>query len=370
MQDLNDMLYFAEVVDRGGFAAAGRALGIPKSALAPRGRPGSALGVRLLQRTTRKLSLTAGRRDLPPALRRHARAGRGRRRGGGAWCRRAARHHPRHLPGDAGADHHRPALPRFLAAHPQVRIDMQVTNRVVDLVQEGVDVALRVRPPSTTAAALVVKNLGRPTAGWWPVRSCCSAKASRRWSKTCAPADGGDVGRRRPRQLAAAGARRARVRVQHRPVYTADDLLTLKYAVQQGTGMSCCPTTCARETSAKGGWCRCCRAGRRRRPRCWRCFPRAAAWCPRCGASSISWARREAKQPSAGTARVDACVGGWRPRPTIACWYTSRYCARCLPSRSAAPCRWPGCGASARLASRPCAARASASARPARRPIA
>src|SRR3954463_9328499 len=59
MHDLNDMLYFAEVVDRGGFAAAGRALGLPKSKLSRRvaeleGR----LGVRLLQRTTRKLSLT------------------------------------------------------------------------------------------------------------------------------------------------------------------------------------------------------------------------------------------------------------------------------------------------------------------------
>ena len=59
MQDFNDMLYFAEVVDRGGFAAAGRALGIPKSRLSRRvaeleGR----LGVRLLQRTTRTVSYT------------------------------------------------------------------------------------------------------------------------------------------------------------------------------------------------------------------------------------------------------------------------------------------------------------------------
>ena len=36
MQDLNDLLYFAEVVDRGGFAAAGRALGVPKSRLSRR----------------------------------------------------------------------------------------------------------------------------------------------------------------------------------------------------------------------------------------------------------------------------------------------------------------------------------------------
>ena len=59
MQDLNDMLYFAEVVDQGGFAAAGRTLGVPKSKLSRRVADLEArLGVRLLQRTTRKLSLT------------------------------------------------------------------------------------------------------------------------------------------------------------------------------------------------------------------------------------------------------------------------------------------------------------------------
>ena len=59
MVDLNDMLYFVEVVERGGFAAAGRALGIPKSRLSRRVAELEAhLGVRLLQRTTRKLSLT------------------------------------------------------------------------------------------------------------------------------------------------------------------------------------------------------------------------------------------------------------------------------------------------------------------------
>src|SRR6185436_10968237 len=57
-----------------------------------------------------------------------------------------------------------PVLPRFLAAHPQVRIDMLVSNRVVDLVQEGVDVALRVRSNLDDSGTLVIKNLG-PTHG-------------------------------------------------------------------------------------------------------------------------------------------------------------------------------------------------------------
>ena len=59
MQDLNDLYYFVQVVDRGGFAAAGRALGMQKSKLSRRiALLEERLGVKLLMRTTRKLTLT------------------------------------------------------------------------------------------------------------------------------------------------------------------------------------------------------------------------------------------------------------------------------------------------------------------------
>ena len=59
MQDLNDLYYFAAVVDHGGFAAAERALGIPKSRLSRRiSALESELGVRLLQRSTRRFAVT------------------------------------------------------------------------------------------------------------------------------------------------------------------------------------------------------------------------------------------------------------------------------------------------------------------------
>jgi DNA-binding transcriptional LysR family regulator len=59
MQDLNDMVFFAEVAERGGFAAASRALGVPKSRLSRRVADLEAqLGVQLMQRSTRRLSLT------------------------------------------------------------------------------------------------------------------------------------------------------------------------------------------------------------------------------------------------------------------------------------------------------------------------
>ena len=59
MHDLNDLYYFAMVVDHGGFAAAERALGIPKSRLSRRiSQLETDLGVRLLQRSTRRFAVT------------------------------------------------------------------------------------------------------------------------------------------------------------------------------------------------------------------------------------------------------------------------------------------------------------------------
>src|ERR1051325_7482303 len=69
MQDLNDLYYFAMVVEHGGFAAAERALGIPKSRLSRRITQLEVdLGVRLLQRSTRKFAVT----DIGQDVHRHA----------------------------------------------------------------------------------------------------------------------------------------------------------------------------------------------------------------------------------------------------------------------------------------------------------
>src|SRR5258705_2537243 len=59
MQDLNDLFYFVQVVAQGGYAAAGRVLGMPKSKLSRRILElEERIGVRLLQRSTRKLAVT------------------------------------------------------------------------------------------------------------------------------------------------------------------------------------------------------------------------------------------------------------------------------------------------------------------------
>src|SRR5690606_19645513 len=69
MHDLNDLYYFAMVVEHSGFAAAERALGIPKSRLSRRiSQLETELGVRLLQRSTRRFAVT----DVGRAVYRHA----------------------------------------------------------------------------------------------------------------------------------------------------------------------------------------------------------------------------------------------------------------------------------------------------------
>jgi len=59
MQDLNDLFFFAQVVENGGFAVAGRAIGVPKSKLSRRiALLEERLGVRLIQRSTRRFAVT------------------------------------------------------------------------------------------------------------------------------------------------------------------------------------------------------------------------------------------------------------------------------------------------------------------------
>ena len=254
MQDLNDMLFFAEVVDRGSFAAAGRALNIPKSKLSRRvAELETRLGVRLLQRTTRRLSLT----QAGEIYHRHCVAMREQAAAADEAVARV-QNEPRGTvriicPVTLAQTTIGPLLPRFLAEHPQVRIDMQVSNRVVDLVQEGVDVALRVRASLDDSGTLVIKNLG-PTHGVL----VASPQLLQRFGHPHAPEDLRNL----PTVAMSAadgranwhlhGPRGAQFTLDHHPVYTADDLLTLKFAVLQGTGMCVLPDYLCTEEVRRG----------------------------------------------------------------------------------------------------------------------
>lgn len=254
MHDTNDMLFFAEVVERGGFAAAGRSLGMPKSTLSRRVAELEArLGVRLLQRTTRKLSLT----EVGEVYLRHCLAVR--------EAAEAAAHaveqvhsQPRGTlrvacPVTLAQSTLGPIMGLYLARYPQVKVDMRVSNRVVDLVEEGVDVALRVRPSLDDSGSLVVKKLGEST-------SCLVASPAQleRQGRPTVPQDllhmdtlaMNAVDGRATLRLQGPGG--ASYTLEHQPRYVADDLLTLKFAALHGTGLCFMPDYMCRRDMQEG----------------------------------------------------------------------------------------------------------------------
>ena len=161
MQDLNDLYYFAMVVDHGGFAAAERALGIPKSRLSRRiSQLETDLGVRLLQRSTRRFAVT----DVGNGVYRHAQTMLAEAQAAREVVDRLSAQ-PRgvvrvSVPVSL-AQHELPTLlPDFLALYPEVRVQLFVSNRRFDLINEGVDVALRVRTRLEDDGSLVLRTFG------------------------------------------------------------------------------------------------------------------------------------------------------------------------------------------------------------------
>lgn len=158
MQDLNDLFYFAKVVEAGGFTAAGRLLGIPKSRLSRRiAELEHRLGARLLQRSTRKLALT----DIGERYLRHCQAmlleaeqaeetvanltsePRGRVR----------------FSTPPGVTLLPDLISEFLKRYPRVQLEVLQTSRRVDLLNEAVDVALRVRNVDDEEPSLITRRL-------------------------------------------------------------------------------------------------------------------------------------------------------------------------------------------------------------------
>ena len=148
MQALDDLAYFALVVQHGGFAAAERASGVPKSRLSRRlAALEACLGARLIQRSTRRFAVT----EVGQQVLRHARAMLDEAEAAQALAD-AQRGTPRgsvRLACPPALLHSAvgPLLAGFLNAWPQVQLQVQASNRNVDVWQDGVDLALRVRAP-------------------------------------------------------------------------------------------------------------------------------------------------------------------------------------------------------------------------------
>jgi DNA-binding transcriptional LysR family regulator len=158
--DLNELYYFVEIVRHKGFSAAARATGIEKTRLSRRiAALEKKLGVRLLQRSTRSISMTeAGERFYHRCLAAVEEAE-------AAYESIAAlRAEPTgtvrmSCPLVLGQTYLAPVLPAYLAKYPKVNLIIEPTDREVDLIDERFDLALFARPYSTTSSGLVVKQL-------------------------------------------------------------------------------------------------------------------------------------------------------------------------------------------------------------------
>jgi DNA-binding transcriptional LysR family regulator len=254
MQDLNAMLLFAKVVEHGSYSAAARATGFHTSKLSRRiADLERQLGVRLLQRTTRKVSVTEVGQSYYlhcAALAAEARAA------------QEAIDRTRSIPqglvrmscpialiqGTVGA-----IVARFLVAQPLVRVYVDMTNRRVDVIEEGFDIALRVRTPplepsdlamhkfADSAAILVaspafLEQHGRPAhpsdLARFPTVSNTSAGEHHSWQfreKDCAP-----------------------ITVTHTPRLMTDSFEALRAAALAGVGVAYLPQFVVQESVNSG----------------------------------------------------------------------------------------------------------------------
>ena len=158
--DLNDYAYFAEVVAHGGFAAAGRALREPKSKLSRRiAGLEERLGLRLIERSSRRFRVT----DTGQAFYQRCRAILAEAEQAEALVAQAQTEPHGRIRFSCPTGMVAPIsalISSFLLRFPKVRLQLVATDRAVDLIEERIDLALRVRASLTSDAALTMRSLG------------------------------------------------------------------------------------------------------------------------------------------------------------------------------------------------------------------
>ena len=153
-----EMEVFVRVVDLGGFTPAARKLRLTPSGVSKLiSRLEARLGSRLVNRTTRKLTLTEeGQAFYQRSLRILAEMDEAEREAASGAAPRGRLTVNSNIP--FGMLHLMPLVPRFLAEHPEVTLDLVLTDTLIDLMQERADIAIRVGP--LKASRLIARKLG------------------------------------------------------------------------------------------------------------------------------------------------------------------------------------------------------------------
>ncbi|ATB64724.1 LysR substrate-binding domain-containing protein [Pseudomonas mosselii] len=254
MFDLNDLYLYAKVVEHGGFAPAGRILGLPKSRLSRRvAKLEERLGVRLIQRSTRQFQVT----EVGLEYYRHC-LGMLEQAVAAEDAVERNRAEPRGIVRLASStalldSRLAPMLASFMAQCPVVELLVKSYNRRVDVIGEGFDLVLSVQHQPLESSELVMRRLA-------PSRQCLVAAPgllaehgrplspeglqvlpSLNWGANVQDASWMLVG--------PAGAEAA---VRHRPRVVSDDLTVLREAALAGVGAVLLPEEAVRDDLAAG----------------------------------------------------------------------------------------------------------------------
>ena len=234
--ELDAIAIFVKVVQAGSFSRAARLLGVPNTTVSAKvARLEKRLGVTLIQRTTRKLHITpAGRayfERCAPALEAI--------HGAEAEMTLAAPEPAGTLritaPGDVAHGVLPPIVSRFLERYPRTKVEIMVANRVVDLIAEGVHLAIRAA--RLADSTLVARRFMPFSGGLWASAAYLKRKGTPRAPQDLAAHDGLLFARsfgQRPKL----GDGHARREIELRARIAADDLETLRMFAVQGRGIA------------------------------------------------------------------------------------------------------------------------------------
>lgn len=244
MQDLNDLYFLVQVIDHGGFAPAARALGVPKSRLSRRiSQLEERLGVRLIQRSTRRFAVT----EIGQEYYRHCVAMLIEAEAAEEAIARS-RAEPQGLirvscPPALLCFQVGDMIARFMASHPRLTVHLESTSRRVDVIAEGIDIAIRVRFPPLDESDLVMRVLAPSTQRLVASPGLLSGR-----SGVLVPADLSSLPSldlalaSRKHEWCLEGPGGGTALIAHAPRLLTDDMIQLRLAALAGVGLVQLPT--------------------------------------------------------------------------------------------------------------------------------
>jgi DNA-binding transcriptional LysR family regulator len=253
-QDLNDLYYFVQAVEGGGFAQAGRALAVPKSKLSRRiAKLEERLGVRLIQRSSRHFAVTELGQAYYLRCKEMLLA---------ADAAQAvidtSQSEPRGVvrlacPIGLLHAHFGSMLADFALHYPSVTVQLTGMNRAVDVLAEGLDLAIRMKPLPLDDSELAMRVLG-----YSKPYLVASPELLARHGRPCTPADllaWPSLGYGPPMEGHAwllQGPDGEQVTQRHEPCFITTDQLTLRHAAINSVGVVQLPSMMIGEALAAG----------------------------------------------------------------------------------------------------------------------